>query len=97
MRTVVEHIAIQIANSSNTEIRGKILTTGGGAFNKFLISRIKHYNQNKIIIPDKEIIEFKEAMIFAFLGVLKLRNEVNCLSSVTGASRDCVGGRSFWV
>ena len=97
MRTVVEHFAIQIANSSNTEICGKILTTGGGAFNKFLISRIKHYNQNKIIIPDKEIIEFKEAMIFAFLGVLKLRNEVNCLSSVTGASRDCVGGKLFLV
>ncbi len=97
MRTIVEHIAIQIANSSNTGIRGKILTTGGGAFNKFLISRIKHYNQNKIIIPAKEIINFKEAMIFAFLGVLKLRDEVNCLSSVTGASRDCVGGKLFWV
>ena len=97
MRTLVEHFAIQIANSSSTSITGKILTTGGGAFNKFLISRIKHYNQNKIIIPDKEIIEFKEAMIFAFLGVLKLRNEVNCLSSVTGASRDCCGGKLFRV
>jgi len=97
MRTLVEHFAIQIANSSSTSITGKILTTGGGAFNKFLISRIKHYNQNKIIIPDKEIINFKEAMIFAFLGVLKLLNEVNCLSSVTGASRDCCGGKLFRV
>lgn len=97
MRTLVEHFAIQIANSSNTGIHGRILTTGGGAFNKFLISRIKHYNQNKIIIPANEIINFKEAMIFAFLGVLKLRDEVNCLSSVTGASRDCVGGRLFRV
>ena len=68
------------------------LITGGGAYNLYLIERIKHYSLSKIVFPKDDIINFKEAMIFAFLGVLKLRNEVNCLKSVTGAKRDNCGG-----
>ena len=68
------------------------LTTGGGVYNLYLIERIKHYSLSKIVFPDDDIINFKEAMIFAFLGVLKFRNEVNCLKSVTGARRDNCGG-----
>ncbi|MDC3258252.1 anhydro-N-acetylmuramic acid kinase, partial [Flavobacteriales bacterium] len=68
------------------------LFTGGGVFNSYLLSRIKFYSKSKIIIPDKRTIEFKEALIFAFLGVLRARGEVNCLQSVTGAIKDNCSG-----
>ena len=89
LHTLCEHIGIQI---------GKLLTdkealfSGGGVFNTYLLSRIKFYSKSKIIIPDKLSIEFKEALIFAFLGVLRARGEVNCLQSVTGAIKDNCSG-----
>ena len=89
LRTFVEHIAFQIGEHL---IDGEVLVTGGGTFNSFLIERIENYSNSNIIIPKKEIIDFKEAIIFAFLGVLKLEDKTNCLSSVTGAKRDCSGG-----
>ena len=73
----------------------KVLVTGGGAFNKFLISEIKNKSLAKFIIPKPEIINYKEAIIFGFLGVLKLRNEINCLSSITGAKKDHSSGVIF--
>jgi anhydro-N-acetylmuramic acid kinase len=93
LRTVTEHIAFQIAQSLGSGGAEKtMLITGGGAFNGFLRERIAHYAPISIILPDPSIIHFKEAMIFAFLGVLRLRGEVNCLASVTGASRDHCSG-----
>jgi anhydro-N-acetylmuramic acid kinase len=89
LSTFCEHIAIQIGTFLKDE---SVLVTGGGTFNNYLIERIKNYSTSQIIIPNSEIIDFKEAIIFAFLGVLKLRNEINCLSSVTGAERDSSGG-----
>ena len=68
------------------------MITGGGAKNAFLLSRIKHNFQGLILIPDEEIIESKEAIIFAFLGALNLSNVPNCLASVTGAAKDVIGG-----
>jgi anhydro-N-acetylmuramic acid kinase len=91
LSTFVEHIAIQISNNLNTTNK-TVLLTGGGTFNSYLVKRIKINTNNKIIIPSKQIIDLKEALIFAFLGVLRLREEVNCLQSVTGASRDNIGG-----
>jgi anhydro-N-acetylmuramic acid kinase len=91
LRTFVEHIAIQISNNLNTTNK-TVLLTGGGTFNSYLVKRITAKTNNKIIIPSNQIIDFKEALIFAFLGVLRLRNEVNCLQSVTGAKRDNIGG-----
>jgi anhydro-N-acetylmuramic acid kinase len=73
--------------------KGKILITGGGAYNDFLIERMQYHLPNiQIIIPDNKTLEFKEALIFALLGVLKLRNEINVLSSVTGAKMDHSSG-----
>ena len=87
--TFCEHIAIQIGKFLADE---SALFTGGGVFNSFLMGRIRFHSKAKIIIPNKELIEFKESLIFAFLGVLRLRNEVNCLKTVTGADRDnCAG------
>lgn len=94
LNTFIEHIAIQISKVLINE-KTSVLITGGGVYNDFLIERIKSYTNTDIIIPSKEIIEFKEALIFGLLGVLKSRNEVNCLSSVTGASRDHSSGKTL--
>lgn len=89
LRTVYEHIAIQISKIGSS---GKLLITGGGAFNTFLIERIQYHSRLQIVIPNSIIVNFKEALIFGLLGVLKIQNKINCLSSVTGAKTDsCVG------
>jgi anhydro-N-acetylmuramic acid kinase len=92
MRTVAEHFALQIAAVAKDQPSGKMLITGGGAFNRFLVERISYHSAHQIVIPDPLIVNFKEALIFAFLGVLRLKGIPNCLSSVTGASHDNVGG-----
>lgn len=90
MRTLYEHIAFQIGQVIHHP--GKMLITGGGAHNPLLLERIAACSKAEVIIPEKEIIDYKEALIFAFLGVLNNRGQVNCLSAVTGASRDNTGG-----
>lgn len=89
LHTFSEHIAIQIGKFLKDK---SVLFTGGGVFNYYLISRISYYSKSKIIIPNQTIVNFKESLIFAFLGVLKTRNEINCLQSVTGAKKDNCGG-----
>ena len=89
LHTLCEHMGKQIGQYLK---EGKTLVTGGGAFNKYLIERIKNYSNSQIVLPNKKIINFKEAMIFAFLGVLKIRNQNNCLKSVTGAKQNSCGG-----
>jgi anhydro-N-acetylmuramic acid kinase len=94
--TFTEHIAHQV----NLQIKkfgiSSILVTGGGAFNVFLVERLNALTDAKTILPEKEIIEYKEALIFAFLGLLRMKNSVNTLSSVTGAVRDITGGTIYW-
>ena len=72
----------------------RVLCTGGGAFNSFLIARMLENGGDDItfVIPDEDVVKFKEAMVFGFLGVLRVRNEVNCLRSVTQASSDTSSG-----
>ena len=96
MRTFTDHVAFQIADALPNK-KGKLLATGGGTYNDFLIERMQQWlPELDIIIPDKKILEFKEALIFALLGVLKLRNEINVLSSVTGANEDHSSGVIFY-
>lgn len=95
MNTFVEHIAIQISKVIKKE-NSSLFITGGGAYNDFLIECIRKYlSTTKIVIPDNKTIEFKEALIFAFLGILKLRGEDNILSSVTGASKNHSSGKIY--
>ena len=95
LRTFVEHSAYQIAVEINKSKNASVLITGGGVYNLFLINRLKELTNNKIIIPSKNLIEYKEALIFGLLGVLKLRGENNCLSSVTGAKYSHSSGNIF--
>ena len=92
LRTLVEHISIQISKSV-TDVHGNILFTGGGVFNQFLMKQIKDKVKAKVVIPSPKKIDYKEAMIFAFMGLLKLRNETNVLSSVTGAKHNHSSGK----
>lgn len=95
LRTFVEHIAHQISKQLKSSNKSTILVTGGGSYNSFLIKRLKSITKFKVTLPSKEIIDYKEALIFGLLGVLKLRGEINCLSSVTGAKYDHSTGVIF--
>lgn len=92
LATFTEHAAQQIANVINEYNIKDILITGGGAYNTFLIEKIRAKTTAEVIIPEKEIINYKEALIFAFMGVLKMNNEINVLSSATGSTADHSSG-----
>ena len=91
LATMTEHTAYQIAKAIEG---GSVLVTGGGAYNEYLIDRIKFNIDARadLILPSNELINFKEALIFAFLGILRLKGRVNCLKSVTGAISDSCSG-----
>lgn len=94
LRTFSDHIAWQI---SKTISEGKkVLCTGGGTYNQYIIQKILSFKKCELIIPDKNLIEFKEALIFAFLGLLRVDNQINCLSSVTGAQKNHSSGVIFY-
>lgn len=100
LATLIAHYAFQISTviqDFSNHPNPKVLLTGGGAYNTFFIQSLQNQVNGAITIPKTapQIIEFKEALIFGFLGVLRLRGENNCLSSVTGASRDSSGGVIF--
>ncbi len=94
-RTLIEHLAEQMNNElekASTQTQQSVLFTGGGTHNDFFISCLKAKASYEIIIPSKEIIDYKEALIFAFLGYRKLKNQHNILAQVTGASKNTIGG-----
>jgi len=88
IHTVYLHIASQIAKTLEQYSVKKVLVTGGGAYNILLTEIIRKNFHSELILPDNKTIEFKEALIFAFLGLLRSLNRTNCLASVTGASKD---------
>jgi anhydro-N-acetylmuramic acid kinase len=111
--TYVEHISYQVisaienvrsmrhalsltpGHSSNSQL----LVTGGGAFNDFLVERIRHHLKElnvELVVAEENLIKYKEALIMAFIGVLRWRQENNVLASVTGAKRDSIGG-ALWI
>lgn len=91
LRTYYEHLGMMIGAALNKN-GSKALITGGGAKNSFLISCIKKYSKSEIVIPDEETIDFKEAIIFGLLGLLRVNNKTNILKSVTGATSDSCSG-----
>jgi anhydro-N-acetylmuramic acid kinase len=99
LHTLCEHIAYQIGLSLKSVISSitddKMLLTGGGAYNDYLVSRIAHHTGLHIEQADPLLISYKEALVFAFLAALRLRGEDNILSSVTGAKANSVGGAIY--
>ncbi|MGY8916255.1 MAG: anhydro-N-acetylmuramic acid kinase, partial [Flavobacteriales bacterium] len=100
LHTAVHHICEQVALQVQQQAFKKeniLLVTGGGAFNRFLIDtlQIKLGSATKVKTPSKTLIEYKEALVFALMGVLRLEKEINCLKSVTGAKRDSSSGVVF--
>ncbi|MCB8964154.1 MAG: anhydro-N-acetylmuramic acid kinase [Bacteroidales bacterium] len=96
LRTAYEHIAHQITTVTNSTEGKNLLITGGGAKNKFLASRITEKSKKEVIIPDTLTIDFKEALIFAFLGVLHFEQSNGALTSVTGAYNDSICGCLYY-
>lgn len=95
MATSVAHIATQVASSINKITNGEILCTGGGCHNTFLIREISNRIKGEMLIPIPEIIDNKEAIIFALLGMLRLDEDTNTLASVTGAKHNSCGGAVY--
>ena len=94
LRTSVEHIARQIANVLRQQQVDNLLITGGGAKNRFLIGRLEQLSpRTRVVRPSDEVIDYKESIVFALLGYLRLKGLPNCLASVTGARYDNVGGQ----
>ncbi len=109
LATYVQHVVLQIksaianyfppTDSSILSAEKKLLVTGGGAYNTFLIQKLSESLSPlgiRIILPDNDLIQYKEGLIMAFMGVLRWRQEYNTLSSVTGAERDSIGG-ALWT
>lgn len=105
LRTYGEHMVVQIANSiqkiaGGSEIENsKLLVTGGGAFNTFIIERLQKILlplNIEVTVPDASLVNFKEALIMGLIGVLRWREEYNVLSTVTGARRSSIGG-AVWI
>lgn len=104
LSTYVTHIAVQTATSVSGLLKqrnlasARMLVTGGGAFNSFLIGQIREQLKPlgvEVVIPEDKLINYKEALIMGFLAVLRWRQESTVLSTVTGASRDSIGG-ALW-
>jgi anhydro-N-acetylmuramic acid kinase len=103
LRTMTEHITMQIAEAVKQHPHAKeqasLLVTGGGAFNTFLIMQLEEALlplKVKVVVPDDNVVKYKEALVMALIGTLRWREEVNVFSSVTGASKDSVGG-ALWL
>lgn len=93
LATVTNHIAGQIADVVRRQGIRRLLVTGGGAFNRYLLECVSKIEPSvEVIVPDKLIVNYKEAIVFAFLGYLRLTGRVNTLASVTGARCDSIGG-----
>lgn len=96
LATFTEHIALQIALAVSILPKGKMLVTGGGAKNKFLVERIQARSYHQVVVPDTQIVDYKEALVFALLGLLRMEGRTNVLASVTGAPTDSCSGKIWF-
>lgn len=103
LATLVAHIVFQITQAVEKypaeEGHAKMLVTGGGAMNQFLVAQLSAALQTKaieVVVPEDNIVKYKEALAMAFIGVLRWREEENVLSSVTGAAKNTIGG-ALWL
>ncbi len=92
LRTLYEHISRQISRVTQPDSGRRMLVTGGGAHNRFLVERIQKNCAAEVIVPGDRLADYKEALIFAFLGLLRMKGQPNTLASVTGAARDASSG-----
>jgi anhydro-N-acetylmuramic acid kinase len=97
LATLCHFICDEICNVLHGEGLENVLVTGGGAYNDYLMGLIREKFNGKVIIPDDKTIQFKEALIFAFLGYLRLNQKVNTLKQVTGAHTDSIGGAIYFI
>ncbi|MBN1598211.1 MAG: anhydro-N-acetylmuramic acid kinase [Bacteroidales bacterium] len=95
LNTIYHHIVFQTGLIIKKYRVRSILLSGGGTYNLFLLQLLQENISCEWIIPDSILIEFKEAIIFGFLGLLRIRGQVNCYSSVTGAHHDCICGAVY--
>lgn len=95
LATCVEYTAIRISYCLAQHQLASVLVSGGGAYNGFLIERLQHHYKGHLHFPDDEVIQFKEAIIFAYLGYLRFQQQTNTLRSVTGAIEDSIGGALY--
>ena len=96
MKTLVDHIGQQIGqnieNLTDDSSKSRVYVTGGGAFNNALIDHIKTHTDAEVVVPDAQVVEYKEALIFALLGLLRVQNKPTVLASYTGAENDSIAG-----
>jgi len=95
LRSFYEHVTLQVNNATTINKCKSMIITGGGAYNKFLIKLFKNNFNIDVYIPEKNIIEYKEALIFAFLGVLRINNIPNILKSASGGKKNNIGGAIY--
>ena len=102
LRTYTEHIAVQVQHSLqhlSLVQPQRLLVTGGGALNQFLVGLLRAKLEPtgiEVMVPDEKLVNYKEALVMAFIGVLRWRQENNVFASVTGASRNSIGG-ALWI
>ncbi|MDG1760676.1 MAG: anhydro-N-acetylmuramic acid kinase [Flavobacteriaceae bacterium] len=95
LSTWIEHCALRISAELPAHKSHRTLITGGGAFNTYLIERLKEKTTHQLFIPNALLVNYKEALIFALLGLLKITGKDNCLASVTGAEKDHSSGKIY--
>lgn len=90
--TYTKHAALIVAKEVDNHSFKKILLSGGGAHNLYFIDLLQELTTAEIVVSNQELTDFKEALIFALLALLKREEKINVLSSVTGSNTDHSAG-----
>jgi len=86
MATAVAFLVEQVTEYCQSYGLQRVLVTGGGAFNRFLIQQLQQQRPKTFEIPGPKLIEYKEALLFAWLGMRRIQEKINVWASVTGAA-----------